>query len=143
MIIQNFLGMGGVIQSINLAEQRERQRIAQVLHDDLQQLLYAALMQLPLASSDGAADPSIEVPRQSVHDLLQAALEGIRTLAVDLSPPVLQAEGLVAALQCLAGQMQHMHHLDVKLDVLTEVPWITLSYGICSSRLCTSCYSTL
>jgi signal transduction histidine kinase len=60
MIIQNFLGMVGVIQSINLAEQRERQRIAQVLHDDIQQLLYAALMQLPLAPSDGAADPSIE-----------------------------------------------------------------------------------
>lgn len=99
--------------TLTLAEQRERDRIAQILHDDLQQLLYALELRLGL------------IPRQpeeghaalaEVRVLLDRAIEMVRTLVVDLSPPVLQGEGLEVAVKWLANQMADLHGLAVTVE---------------------------
>ena len=65
--------------ALTLAEQQERQRIAYVLHEDLQQVLAAASMA-------AVADPA------RLQALLAEAMTLTQTLAHDLSPPLLQGD---------------------------------------------------
>jgi PAS domain S-box-containing protein len=97
-----------------LVEQRERKNIAQVLHADIQQLLYALEFRTELLRrSDYHAYSSM---LDEMEEIIQEALYSTRTLTVDLSPPVLPGEGLVEALQWLAAQMQKVHRLTVVLN---------------------------
>lgn len=102
------------------AEQRERRRLAQTLHDHLQQLLVALRLKLGRA----LARLDLESPRAALEqsdDLLEQALQASRELTVDLSPPVLYEAGLVSALEWLARQMQDKHGLEVSLTAERDV----------------------
>ena len=97
------------------AEDRERRRIAQVLHDHLQQLLVAAKMSL--ASIDGQADGTdFRGPLDRVQALLDESIQESRALTSELSPPVLYSEGLVKALRWLSDWMRDKHGLAVKIE---------------------------
>jgi len=97
------------------SEQRERLKMSRLLHDHVQQLLVSAKMRLEgLARSGEAAAPK---DLAAVVALLEETLESSRTLAVDLSPPVLN-EGLAFALEWLGGVwMKDKHDLEVKLNL--------------------------
>ncbi|MEX1047910.1 MAG: GAF domain-containing protein [Akkermansiaceae bacterium] len=97
------------------AEQRERKRLAALLHDDLQQLLVAASMQLGLAEtsrSETAAARAISQAAKWIEEARNAA----RDLTRQLRPPALYEDGLIAALHWLASEMQTRHHLEVEID---------------------------
>lgn len=95
-------------------EQRERDHLAELLHDGLQQLLVAAKLHVGLVLR--AADFAQREERASqLGDLLQEALKSTRTLTVELSPPALRERGLVPALHWLAEWMQETHHLRVEV----------------------------
>ncbi len=102
------------------AEERERQRIAQLLHDDLQQMLAAAKLQLEAADIDLAANSLIG----SVDRILKTAIEKTRQLSHELNPPMLQHVSLDASLQWLVRQFKaqfglrvHLHtHATPKID---------------------------
>lgn len=103
---------------LTMAEQEERRRISQVLHDDLQQQLYAIQLKLHAARDDLASEayaPALQNSTEADHWLRQA-IETARRLTVDLSPPILQSEGLADALLWLVAQMKEMHGLDVELE---------------------------
>lgn len=104
---------------LTAAEQRERTRISQILHDHLQQLLHGAQMWANLLISEEDETPP-EAPTR-IRELLRDSIETTRSLAVDLSPPVLRSEGLVPALEWLADRMHERHELTVTLDVATEL----------------------
>lgn len=91
-----------------LAEEREHRRLAQVLHDDLQQLLLAARMQVETLGR--LRDPSQqgELVGQA-RETLNLALEATRSLTVELSPPVLYERGLAASFAWLAAQTRRVH----------------------------------
>ena len=86
--------MQHLASDLTLAEQRERHRIAQVLHDDLQQLLYSLQMKLSLFSRAAGDTDKMEKLTRRFDDLLTRAITATRTLSVDLSPPVLEGEGI-------------------------------------------------
>ncbi|MFO8098407.1 MAG: sensor histidine kinase [Salinibacter sp.] len=100
--------------ALTAAEQRERTRISRILHDHLQQLLHGAKIWADLLVADGALAPP-EAPTR-VRDLLQDAIDTTRSLAVDLSPPVLRNEGFRPALAWLAQRMQDHYDLTVTLE---------------------------
>jgi PAS domain S-box-containing protein len=106
-------------KEVTLAEQRERRRVAQVLHDHLQQILAAAGMQL---ASLRTAVGTGEARRRLDHtaDLLRECVDVSRSLAVELSPPVLNDGGLVAALEWLAERMHTQYGLTVDLSAPPE-----------------------
>lgn len=106
--------------TLTLAEQEERHRISQILHDDLQQLLYGMQMRMLLIITDAEAGTTVAVKQhvQEVYDWLGLAIQMTRRLTVDLSPPLLKGEGLSDALSWLATQMKHVHGLTVTLDVV-------------------------
>ncbi|MGH9867319.1 MAG: PAS domain S-box protein [Candidatus Polarisedimenticolia bacterium] len=96
------------------AELRERRRLARTLHDQLQQNLVAAKLQLEMARAAVTGDrPASAIQRADV--LLNEAVEASRTLAVELSPPILSDAGLAGSLEWLGRWMKEKHGLEVKV----------------------------
>jgi PAS domain S-box-containing protein len=104
---------------LTLAEQRERQRLATVLHDEHQQLLVGA--KFGLSPLEQVVDPTVRETCREVTALLQEAIEHARSLTRELSPPILTTGGLLAALDWLVGWMKEKHRftVDVRSDITT------------------------
>ena len=97
------------------AEQRERRRLAQVLHDHLQQLLVAARMKVGLLRRRVQEDRLLQTITE-IDELLNETIVESRSLAVQLCPPVLYVSGLGAALEWLAHQTQEKFDLAVEVQ---------------------------
>lgn len=95
------------------AEQRERKNLATLLHDHIQQLLVAAKMQLGLIR--GADRPALESTVRGVEAILKEAIDATRSLAVELSPPILYQGGLAPALGWLAQRMEEKDLFKVRV----------------------------
>lgn len=95
------------------AEQAERQRIAQLLHDHLQQMLVAAKMRVEMLDREAETRLGEPRPFADVLDLLRQILEASRTLTMELSPPILHDAGLAAAVDWLGRWMLEKHGLSV------------------------------
>jgi signal transduction histidine kinase len=106
--------------ALTLAEQRERRRISQILHDHVQQMLYGIQMRAHLISLDSPSLSPIQEHLESLEELAKAAIRTTRSLTVELSPPVLRTEGLVAAFQWLAHHMADMYGLQVNVVAQTD-----------------------
>ncbi|MHC4403238.1 MAG: sensor histidine kinase [Planctomycetota bacterium] len=104
---------------LTLAEQRERRRLAQTLHDHFQQLLVAAKLKMGLLLRRTEEEGSRRLLRQ-LGELLDDLINASRSLTVKLSPPILDHAGLSAALEWLAQQMEENHGLRVTLDAQTD-----------------------
>ncbi len=100
---------------LSQAEDRERKRIADILHDDVQQTLAAARFHLNLLSSEPRrAEESQEIIEQ-VRQMLKDAIEKSRHLSHELSPALYQVD-LTAILEWLARHMQEKHGLTVHVE---------------------------
>jgi PAS domain S-box-containing protein len=101
-----------------LVEQEERHRISQVLHDDLQQRLFAIKAQLSFLSGYYEKD-RISAAAYSELDQIQESLsEAIaitRNLSIDLNPVVLHGEGLAEAMTWLSFRMKEQYGLHIDL----------------------------
>jgi signal transduction histidine kinase len=100
---------------LTLAEQRERQRVAQVLHDDLQQLLAAAKFRVGMLGRQ--LPPGPPSPLQELNTILDDSIRSCRSLCLELSPPVLYHGSFAEALHWLANWMRERHGLQVTLQV--------------------------
>ena len=104
---------------LSIAEQEERQRISQILHDDLQQRLFAIKTQLAFLMNDNEQEKDSSAVREELKQIqrwLSDAIGITRSLSIDLSPIILQGEGLVEAIIWLSAQMKDRHGLQVWLD---------------------------
>jgi signal transduction histidine kinase/ActR/RegA family two-component response regulator len=95
-------------------EERERKRLAQVLHDQLQQLLVAAKFSATVLRNKVADVIQPEV--QNILDLLGQSIDASRSLTVELSPPILHDGGLAAGLMWLARWVQEKHGIPVEVS---------------------------
>jgi two-component system sensor histidine kinase UhpB len=84
------------------AQEAERQRIAQELHDEVGQTLTAVLLELKRVA-DHAPEPVSGEVRQ-VQETVRNGLDEIRRIARRLRPGVLEELGLASALKSLAGE---------------------------------------
>lgn len=100
---------------LNLAEQRERKRLAIELHDHLQQLLVLGKLKLGQGKRLAKPLPVLLDLMQETDDVLSDALNYTRSLVAELSPPVLREHGLLAGVKWLAEWMQR-HDLQVTVE---------------------------
>src|SRR5437660_6145430 len=100
---------------LSLAEEAERRRIAEMLHEDLQQLLVAARMQLAALGRTQDAAQREPIARE-IADALERAFQLTRTLSVELAPPVLYEHGLAAALEWLAAETRKNYKVEVMVE---------------------------
>ncbi len=98
------------------AEERERRRLAVVLHDGLQQQL-VAMRFLIETLADSLTDDSRRADADQLLLLAEEAIRASRSLSVELSPPTLYRDGLPAALRWLAATTEEKHGLTVELDI--------------------------
>jgi PAS domain S-box-containing protein len=78
------------------AQEEERARVARGIHDEgLQQLAFAAMALESLRRSESDVKDDLDRVFEAVH----AAMLNLRNLLVDLSPPMLEVEGLAAAIE--------------------------------------------
>lgn len=102
---------------LTVAEQKERERIASVLHDDLQQQIYALGMKLHFARRAVETDR----PQQALAHISEAAswvergVDTARSLSAGLSPPIDEESAFAATLQWLAERMREMHGLELQV----------------------------
>ncbi len=108
---------------LSQAEQQQRERLAQILHNNVQQLLVAARYNLNVLRPHCVGETCRD-PLERVDELLSDSIEATRGLALDLSPPVVYEESLATAMAWLANRMGELHGLTVDLDVegLGQVP---------------------
>jgi PAS domain S-box-containing protein len=97
------------------AEERERRRVARVLHDHLQQLLVATQLALGHTVSK-AQDSGLVAGIERARHLLAEAIEESRSLTAELSPPILYDRGLAAGLEWLGRQTEEKYPLTVEVD---------------------------
>jgi two-component system CheB/CheR fusion protein len=99
-------------------EQAERHRLSQVLHDDLQQRIFAIQIQLSFLKDAYEKNDlkAFEIDFPQIEEWLAESIRVTRQLSVDLSPPILHGEGLVEAVIWLASQMQEQYKLKVKIQ---------------------------
>ncbi len=103
---------------LTVAEQEERRRISQVLHDDLQQRIFAVKMQTSILRDAYQKNDlrSADVDFDLLEEQLDKSINITRNLSIDLSPAVLQGEGLADALIWLAAQMHDQYGLEVSIQ---------------------------
>lgn len=97
---------------LTLAEQRERRRLADLLHDDLQQLLVSAKLSVA-ALRAGRREKSLRDALTAIEERIADAIASSRSLTAELSPPALYAGGLDRALGALAQRLGKRHGLSV------------------------------
>ena len=101
----------GLASELTMAEHHERHRLAQILHDDLQQILVAAKFRVsPLLNSEQEA---VRESAMELDNLLNNSIEISRSLIGQLSPPILRQRGLVRALEWLCRWIREKYNLGI------------------------------
>jgi PAS domain S-box-containing protein len=109
---------------LTIAEQEERHRISQVLHDDLQQRLFAIRAQLSFlveAIKANKLPSDLHVSVDQVQGWLSEAINITRNLSVDISPSVLQGEGISEAINWLSSRMKEQYGLQLQVEVKDDL----------------------
>ncbi len=106
---------------ISETEDRERKRMAEILHDDLQQQLAAAKFHLGLMRSRARSDASLQATAAQIDRMLMEAIQKSRSLSHELSPAVMHHADFAETLRWLANQIQVKHGLVVHVRAHSEV----------------------
>ncbi len=99
---------------LSVAEERERNRIAGELHDQVGQNLFLAGIKLAALRDSSPPDQDCGA-LDEIGLLIGQALRDIRSLTFQLRPPLLAHDGLVAALVWLAEQFREDFGLQVEI----------------------------
>jgi len=99
-----------------MAEERDRKRIAGVLHDDIAQILAAARMRLD-ALQDVPSDSKDKQTLTEAKSLLVQTIQETRGLMNDLGNPLLFELGLQAACESLASRLMDKHPVRIACNI--------------------------
>ncbi|HET7574679.1 MAG TPA: sensor histidine kinase [Solirubrobacterales bacterium] len=103
-----------------LAQERERLRIAQALHDEAGQTLTAVALEIERAASDGSEADRARMT--AIAAQLHATLDEIRRISRELRPEALDDLGLVNALIALSSRVAKQGDVRVERDFGAELP---------------------
>lgn len=106
---------------VTMAEQRERQRLAGAIHDEVSQTMGAMKLHLSVLRSQ-VPDPAINSRLAEIIEMVDEANRQSRTIMMELAPVLLQQQGLVPALVWWADQVEQRHDLPVSVEVEGTVP---------------------
>ncbi len=101
-------------------EQRERQKLAEILHDNVKQLLVVAKMKLAEQIQNASAE-EVLAGLEETQDALEQAIEQSESLTRGLCPSVLYDNGLYSALQWLKDWMKRQYELSVRIEASADV----------------------
>ncbi|MCX5813837.1 MAG: PAS domain S-box protein [Proteobacteria bacterium] len=100
---------------LSLAEEKERRRIATMLHDHIGQVLAVSKIKLG-ALMEYAKTNAPGDKLEEIREYIEQAIRYTRSLTFELSPPILYDLGLEAALEWLTEQIHEQHGLDYEFE---------------------------
>ena len=105
---------------LTYAEQRERDRLYELLHDDMQPLLVAARLALSSLGAGTTQQDALKIAAET-NGLIGQLIEAARSLSRDLNPPLIRERGLTAALESLGRWVTEHYGLVVQVDGAPEL----------------------
>lgn len=100
------------IQRALSAQESERLRVAQELHDEIGQTLTGVLLGLARVSRD--APPELAHPLERLREITRAGIDDVRRIAQRLRPEPLEDLGLAGALLALSRRLRE--HSDLRIN---------------------------
>jgi len=120
---------------LNLSEERERRRIASILHDQVVQSLAIGNLSLDAALEKG--DLADHPVLQELRSILESSMRDLRDLSLDLSSPLLYDMGLSAAISSLGQKLekkfgfQFVFHSDWATETTLSEDLAVSAYQFC------------
>ena len=108
-----------IASELTCTEQRERDRLQELLHDNMQPLLVAARLSLCGLHAETPASDCLRVSAQACAHISKV-LQVARTLSQQLSPPLIRERGLNPALESLCHWVHTNHMLSVHMEATPE-----------------------
>jgi PAS domain S-box-containing protein len=100
--------------ALTLAEQRERDNLYELLHDHVQPLLISVRLGLSGLGEHSPQQLMLQTVRETIVQISRVIVT-LRTLSIELSPPLIRERGLVPALESLGRRFQPNYGLKLKL----------------------------
>ena len=100
---------------LSLTEERERRRLATVLHDQIAQLLVVAKGKFEKIQ-ESTLYRSFAKPMEEIRRLIEESIRYTRSLVFELSPPILYELGFEPAMEWLAEHMEQQYGLAVAVE---------------------------
>jgi PAS domain S-box-containing protein len=100
---------------LSLTEERERRRLATILHDHIAQLLVLAKGKFE-KMQESTLYRSFAKPMEEIRRLVEESIRYTRSLIFELSPPILYDLGFEATMEWLAEQMEQQYGLTVAVE---------------------------
>lgn len=110
-----FAGMRNLTARLESAKEQERLILARELHDELGQMLTAAKINLQIAGQNPADSATGKRLEDSV-DMIDQMIRQVRDISLSLRPPLLDAAGLVPALEYYLGALEKRAGIPIKFD---------------------------
>jgi signal transduction histidine kinase len=115
------------------AQEQERKRIAQDLHDELGAVLSIMRMNMVMLEQQNKnSEGNLLAGLQNVRSLSESAINSVRAISHRLMPPQLEAFGLISTLESAIDQINTAGKIHIGLtapDALPEIPW-AISLGL-------------
>lgn len=103
-------------QRLMKAQEEERLNLSRELHDELGQLLIAALFQLGLLERNAANSDSIQEHIKELRSTIENIQHDLHSLAVNLRPASLDHVGLISALEQYIHEFRKQYNLPVEFE---------------------------
>ncbi|MFO7696378.1 MAG: histidine kinase [Anaerolineae bacterium] len=104
------------VVSILSSQEEERKRVARELHDETAQDLIVLGRKIEDAEAL-ATDPRLSAQLDSLRDMVDDTLRGVRSFTNDLRPPLLEELGLPRALEILGNRAAREEQFDVTVHI--------------------------
>jgi PAS domain S-box-containing protein len=105
-----------MVQTISETEDKERQRIAEGLHDDVGPLLSTLRIYIDLLKNEELNEKEIEEYAVKMNEIIHQAIETVREVSRNLMPGVLKDFGLVEALEDFCSKINKTGVLRINFD---------------------------
>lgn len=102
-----------LLRSSLLSQEKERDRIARDLHDDVGGILSAMNLNLQLIDKFGNSPEKIKEGLEQTSEMLEEAIKSVRRISQDLLPVTLDKFGISSAIKELCKRANHPDILDV------------------------------
>jgi two-component system, NarL family, sensor histidine kinase UhpB len=103
-----------ITRTIIKAEERERNRWAEELHDNIAQMLGVVRLYVGMITSQPEHEKEMI---QKTTELVEQSITEIRQLSANLKPPVFEEQGLKEAIQNLIANIRRVKELDFSLQI--------------------------
>jgi PAS domain S-box-containing protein len=108
-----------LLRRLEQAQEEERRRIAADIHDDSIQVISAADIRAQTLARR-LEDPELRAEAEELHATMEEAVSRLRHLLIELRPPALDREGLVAALRLYLGDASGQGDLASEVQATLE-----------------------